>query len=208
MRAGTAFLLTFVLLCGAAIGADALITAAAEDRASEEVTRRLEAPTQVRMRGWPVTVHLLQGRIPELELTASGVPIEGQEQRIDRLRVTLSDARVRFRGLQTAPELEAGTGTFDAELSETAVTALAGFPGTVVLGDGIASVAAAGQTFDVAVTTEQGAVVFRPLVPVAQGLQPVELRLPDLPWAMVQVDRALISPGLLRLSGLVVLRRE
>lgn len=208
MRAGTAFLLTFVLLCGAAIGADALITAAAEDRASEEVSRRLGAPAQVRMRGWPVTVNLLQGRIPELELTATGVPIEGQGQRIDRLRVTLTDARVRFRGMQTAPELEAGTGTFDAELSETAVTALAGFPGTVVFGDGIASVAAAGQTIDVAVTTEQGAVVFRPLVPVSQGLQPVELRLPDLPWATVQVDRALISPGLLRLSGLVVLRQE
>lgn len=206
MRAGTAFLLTFVLLCGAAIGADAWVTAAAEDLASEEATARLGAPAEVSMRGWPVTVRLLQGRVPEVDLIAAGVPIDGVEQRIDRLRVTLTDARVQFRGLGSAPELEAGAGQFHAELSEAVVGALVGLPGAVTLGDGLGTVAAAGQSVDVAATAEAGAVVFRPLAPASQGLEPVELRLPDLPGATVQIEQALIAPGVLRLSGPVVLR--
>jgi hypothetical protein len=201
MRAGTAFLLTLVLLCGAAVGADALLTSAVEREASARVGAVLDAPADVALRGWPVSLRLLQGRVPEADIVAAGVPL-GDGLRIDRLEATISDVTLDLSDLRRrdAWGLDVGGGTFVAEFSEGSVGDMTGLPIQVRLGEGLAEVSVGDLVVEIAASVEAGRVVLRPLGPVPPGLGPVALSLPALPGD-ARIDQVRVLPGRLLVTG-------
>jgi hypothetical protein len=204
VRAGTSFLITLLLLCGAAIAADAWFTSTAEEQASQRVGAVLGAPTDVELRGWPVTLRLLQGTVPEVGLVAQDVELEGGV-RLQRLEADVQDVRITFAELRGTDDLpiDGGSGTFRAELSQDTVAHLAGMPGGVELGDGLGRAVIGGQPIEVVAAVEGGLVVFRPVGAPTGEVSPVALALPPLPGAAV-IEAVRIEPGVLVISGRVL----
>lgn len=204
MRGLSVLLVVILLLAGAGMAADAYLTSTAEEQASRRVSAELDAPARVELRGWPVSLRLLSGRVPEVEITAADVPLEGGAS-LSRLVVVVQDVQVRLSDLRGAGALpvEGGAGRFEADLSEAAVNALVPqAPGAVVLGDGLATIDVAGQPVDVVVTVDEaGQIVLRPVSDVP-GLAPITLPAPALPGEVV-VERARVTPGVLTLMGRV-----
>jgi hypothetical protein len=202
MRASTAFLVTFLLLCAAGLAADAWVTSTAEEQASHRVGAVLGAPTEVELRGWPVSLRLLQGRVPEVALVARDVELDGGA-RVDRLEAVVSNVRITFaelRGTDALP-IDGGAGTFRADLAEATVSGLAGVP--VTLGDGLASLTIEGRAVDAVAGVESGGIVLRPVGGAAGEVAPVPLPLPPLPGEAI-IDGVRIQPGVLRVSGQVL----
>jgi hypothetical protein len=202
MRAGTAFLITFLLLCAGGLAADAWVTSTAEEQASHRVGAVLGAPTEVELRGWPVSLRLLQGRVPEVALVARDVELAGGV-RLDRLEAVVSNVRITFaelRGTDALP-VDGGSGTFRADVSEATASQLTGVP--VTLGDGLATVTVDGRAVDAVAAVEGGQIVLRPVGGAAGEVPPVPLPLPPLPGEAV-IDGVRIQPGVLRVSGQVL----
>lgn len=202
MRAGTAFLITFLLLCAGGLAVDAWVTSTAEEQAAHRVGEVLGAPTEVELRGWPVSLRLLQGRVPEVALVARDVELAGGV-RLDRLEAVVSNVRItsaELRGTGALP-IDGGAGTFRADVAEATVSDLAGVP--VTLGDGLASVTVDGRAVDAVAGVESGQIVLRPVGVAAGEVAPVPLPLPPLPGEAV-IDGVRIQPGVLRVSGRVL----
>lgn len=204
MRAGTAFLLTLAVLLTAGVAADALVTRRAEEEASALVSDELGAPASVTLSGWPVGLRLAAGRVPEVRIVASDVPLG--DVALQRFDARLFDVHVRLADLQGGAPARlrgAGGGSFVAEFDEEAVGLLAGAPGEVRLGEGVGQVRAGDASVDVAVSLEQGRIVLRPIGAAPEGVNPVEVTLPPLPGNPV-LDEVRITRGLLRVSGQLV----
>jgi hypothetical protein len=156
MRAGTAFLLTLVLLTGAGIAADAWLTQQAEAAASEQAAALLDAhAAEVRLGMWPASLRLLAGRVPEVEVRAQGVRLPDSELVLSDLEVVLRDVRLRFADLDAGVGSLRGTrGRFSAALGEEAVARLAG--AEVRLDDGLGQVLVNDASVDVAASVEEG----------------------------------------------------
>jgi hypothetical protein len=199
MRAGTAFVLTLVLLLGAGIGVDAWLTQQAEEKASAQAAALLDADAaEVRLGGWPASLRLLVGSVPEVEVRARGVAVPDHELRLGTLDVVLRDVRLDYADLDTGVDrLRGSGGTFTAELDEAAVGRLAGT--VVTLGDGLGEVGE-DAPIEVAASVEEGVVVLRPIGAAPEGATPVALPLPRLPGSAL-VEGARIVPGGLRLHG-------
>lgn len=204
MRGITAFVVTVFLLVGVGVVVDALVTARAEEEASLQLSGLLGGDADVDLRGWPVSLRLLAGNVPEVGVVATDVGLSG-DVGLDRLEVTVADVRVTFADVRApqAARVSGGAGTFTALLDEAAVGALVGFPGAVTLGDGIGQVQAQGVSADVTAAVEGGSIVLRPVGAVPPGVEPVPISLPPLPGQAV-VDSARIVPGALRLEGRVL----
>jgi hypothetical protein len=200
-------LLGLVVVLGVLVGigavVDAALTSTAERQASEQLTRELGAPAEVDLRGWPVSLRLLGGRVPEVGVSATGVPIEGSEARITRIDATVRDVRVRFADLSSGGPLpvDGGAGRFTALLDPASVATLAGLPGALTFGDGVATVDLGGIAVDVVAATADGQVVIRPLTDVP-GLTAVPLPLGDLPGG-ARVEAVRVAPEGLVLEGSV-----
>lgn len=204
MRAGTAFLLTLGVLLAAGVAADALVTRRAEEQASTLVSEELGAPADVTLSGWPVGLRLAAGRVPEIRVVASGVPLG--DVALQRLDARLFDVPVRLEDLQGGgpPRLRGSSGgSFVAEFDEEAVGQLAGVPGGVRLGEGMGQVRAGDDGVDVAVSLEEGRIVLRPIGAAPEGVRPVEVTLPSLPGSPV-IEEVRITRGVLRVSGQLV----
>ncbi len=194
---------TLVLLVVAGVVADTLLTNAAERQASARVSEELGAPADVDLRGWPVSLRLLSGTVPEVGITAQDVPVEDTSVRVARLEVEVADVRIRFADLRAAGPLpvDGGAGTFRAELSEAEVNRLAGVGG-LQLGDGVASFDVAGQRVEVVATVEDERIVLRPITGLP-GVGPVPLAPVALPGE-IRLEAVRIRPGLIELSGRVL----
>jgi hypothetical protein len=202
MRAGTAFVLTLVLLLGAGIGVDAWLTQQAEAEAAEQTAAFLGADgAEVRLGGWPASLRLVAGRVPEVEVRARTVPLPDADLALSDLEVVLRDVRLRFADLEAGlGSLRGAGGRFTAHLGEEAVGRLAG--AEVALGDGLGQVRVEDTSVDVAASVEEGVVVLRPVGAAPEGASPVALPLPRLPGGAA-VDGARIVPGALRLQGVI-----
>jgi hypothetical protein len=201
MRGGTAFVITLVLLLGVGVGVDAWVTQQAEETASAQAATLLEADAaDVRLGGWPASLRLLAGTVPEVEVRARGVGVPDHDLRLAELDVVLRDVRLRFADLDAGfTRLRGSGGTFTAELDEAAVGRLAGT--AVRLGDGLGEVGE-DNPIEVAASVEEGVVVLRPVGAAPEGATPVALALPRLPGSAL-VESARIVPGGLRLQGRV-----
>ena len=202
MRAGTAFVVTLVLLLGGGVGVDAWLTQQAEAAVAERAAALLDAEeVEARLGGWPSSLRLVAGSVPEVEVRAVQVAVPDADLALAHLEVVLFDVRLRYADLEDELAVLRGLrGTFAADLGTDAVARVAG--ADVVLGDGLGQVQAGEGLVDVAASVEEGVVVLRPVGAAPEGASPVPLALPRLPGGAA-VERARIVPGALRLEGVV-----
>lgn len=217
MRAAVGLLCTLGLLLGLAAMVDAGLTRSAEREAAERVRAETGAvAAEVDLRGWPVSLRLATGSVPEAFVTATDVPIPDRAALISLLEVTLTDLALRLDDLQTpgAVPVRAATGRFEARLDADALTALTvessgteGFvdrvePVVTPDGTGVVRVTLASGlgTVDAVPEAREGSLVLRPVQALPIG--PAELVVPlrDLP-AGATVDGIHVEPGALVLAG-------
>lgn len=203
MRGAIAFLTTVAVLLGLGAAADAAVTRRAEQQVSEQVSAEIGAPATVDLQGWPVSLRLLTGVVPRVDLVAADVPLEDTDAELSELRATLTDVRLRLADLSSAGvPIEAGPTSFEADLDAGDVERLLGpvaAIGEIELLDGLARLTVAGFPIEGTVGVEGGAIVVRPTAPIL-NLGEVTVPLPALPGG-VSVQRAVVRPGVLRLSG-------
>lgn len=201
-----AVLLVALLLVGAvAATADAWLVSSAEAQAEQRLSEELGTPVEVDLRGgWPTSLSLLGGHIPEVAISAEDVPLEHSDARLAHLDAVLTDIEVSLADLRGSGALpvQGGGGTFVLEIDEANVNLLVSSPTPIRLEDGRGAVELAGRRIEVVPTVESGRVVLRPGDGGA-GLQAVPVELPGLP-AEVLVERVEVLPGVLRLSGRVL----
>jgi hypothetical protein len=202
MRAGTAFVLTLILLLAIGIAIDAWATRSAEEQLAGHAAAMLDAEdAEVRLTGWPVSLRLIAGRVPEVEIRARNVHVASEGPLLVVLEVALREVLLDYTSLDAGPaSIRGARGEFVADVSEESVTRLAGVP--VTFGDGLGQVAGNADAVEVAASVEGGVVVLRPVGSAPEGASPVALALPRLPGGGV-VERAQIVPGALRLRGTV-----
>lgn len=203
MRGTIAFLTTVAVLLGLGAAADAAVTRRAEQQVSEQVIAEIGAPATVDLQGWPVSLRLLTGVVPRVDLVAADVPLEDTDAELSELRATLTDVRLRLADLSSAGvPIEAGPTSFEADLDAGDVERLLGpvaAIGEIELLDGLARLTVAGFPIEGTVGVEGGAIVVRPTAPIL-SLGEVTVPLPALPGG-VSVQQAVVLPGVLRLSG-------
>ncbi|MBA2576076.1 MAG: DUF2993 domain-containing protein [Euzebyaceae bacterium] len=203
MRGAIAFLTTVAVLLGLGAVADAAVTRRAEQQVSEQVSAEIGAPATVDLQGWPVSLRLLTGVVPRVDLVAADVPLEDTDAELSELRATLTDVRLRLADLSSADvPIEAGPTSFEADLDAGDVERLLGpvaAIGEIELLDGLARLTVAGFPIEGTVGVEGGAIVVRPTAPIL-NLGEVTVPLPALPGG-VSVQQAVVLPGVLRLSG-------
>jgi hypothetical protein len=195
------FLAIVIVVAVLAFVADIVVTNVAEDRAAERLSETLSAPSEVEMGGWPVSVRLLGGRLPQVDITATDVPLRDTSARLQRLDATLTD--VEF-GWTWSSGLEgrviAHGGSFTAELGEAAVQSLVDPTITVTLEEGVVRATLAGAQLDATAEVDGDTIVLRPAADLFAGLGELRLPLEGLPEG-VQVESVRIEPGVLLLAG-------
>lgn len=202
-------LLFLVILLGGLFLGDLVLTRAAEERTAQRVTRALEADSTVDFQGWPVTVRAVVGTIPIARVSAQDVPLENGAT-IDQLDVVLRDVDVNVRDLRGGGPRPrnlptAGSGRFQAELSEQSVTAMLRLPegvADVALRDGVAVLSAAGLEVEADVKARDGDVVVSLAGSLAELLGGVEfpIDLSSEPGGPA-VQKVEIRDGVMKLSG-------
>lgn len=201
-----AFVGTLIVLAVLAVAGDAALTRVAEQRASEQASVLLGAPATVDLEGWPVSLRLLLGSVPAVDVLATDVSTPNGA-RLDRLEVTLSDVRLRLTDLFTGRlRASARSGTFVADLDATAVEQLLGMlgqVGDVALSDGVVRLEVAGRSIDATVAVEGRTLVLRAGNPVRGRPVRLQVPLPTLP-AGTTVEQVTVLPGILRVEGAFV----
>lgn len=204
-----------LVLAVVAVVGDRILAAEVEQRAAAVASDTLAAPVEVELRGFPMALHLLRGRIPQAELTARGVPIGDRDGLLPLLRVRLTQVAVALRadGAGRLPPAEAGV--FHAEADGPALASVVGAPaelGEVTIHDGEVRFAADGITVVMVPAVEAGRLALTlDRVEAAAGSAgiPPELRpefprltadLSELPGVPV-VERVRALPGVLVLDG-------
>lgn len=194
-------LLALVVVAVVAFLGDALATNVAEARAAERVSAELGASVEVDLRGWPVSLRLLNRHVPEVGLEAADVPLRGSGARLSRLEATLFDVAVpwtwtgRFDGV-----VEARSGRFTAELDEAAVQSLVPLPVTITLEEGIIRGRLGTAQLDATAEVVDGAILLRPAASSLADLGELRVPLDGLPVGAT-VESVRIEPDVLVIGG-------
>jgi hypothetical protein len=158
-------LVLLVVLVGAALVGDVVLRQQAEQRASQRVGEVLEADTDVRIGGFLPGLRLITGRIPEVRITATDVPLEGAPVSIDRLDLELTNVRVGLDDLRGAndelPDMDEGR--FVARINQDTVEALIRAPralASVRLIEGGVALRVGGLQLEAEARATDGEVVF------------------------------------------------
>jgi hypothetical protein len=198
-----AFVASAMVLAVVAIGLDLAVERAAERRISQQVSQLLGAPAMVDLRGWPVSLRLVFGSLPEVAVHAQDVPTDSGV-RLRQVDATLNEVRLQLGDL-SHPRLpvDARAGTFTADLDAQAVQQLfeRGSATTVQLADGLVRLRTPTTTIDTRVEIEEGMLVLTPVTSSPQLPSRVEIPLPRLP-AGTMVQQVTIFGDLIRLEGL------
>jgi hypothetical protein len=200
MRALVASGVALLVIAG---GIDLALTRTAEQQASEQASILLAAPATVDFRGWPVSLRLLFGTIPAVDLHATDVPTDSGVP-LRTLDATLTRVRLRLGDLANGElPAEAGDGTLTATLDDEGARAILGDlaeSGTVELVPGRVRFTVLGFTVESGVTLEQEVLVLTP-VSGPRGLPDrLEVPLPELPPG-IHVERVEVLTGALQLEG-------
>jgi hypothetical protein len=198
-------LVGLVLVAALAYGADILVTNAAESRVADEVEQSVGGQAVVDLRGWPVSLGLLRGRVDEAAINATSVPVRGASGVLPSLDVLLSGVRLPF-GLSGDGALGADNGRYTARIDQAALAALVAQSGVpeiaqVQLAGDHLQVLVNGVAVDLTVAARDGALVVQPVNDFLAGLSgervvPVQ----GLP-AGTSLDEARIENGTLILGG-------
>lgn len=203
-------LVALVLIAALAVGADFVVTRAAEDRVAAEVEQSMGGEAQVDLRGWPVTLGLLQGRVDEAVINATSVPLRDTGATMPTLDVLLSDVELPYaRG---GGEISAAAGRFSARVDQDALTGIverAGFGDIAELriaGDRI-QIVVGGAAVDLTLGVRDGALVVAPTNGLLSALSGGERVVPmeGLPPG-TSLDTVRIEGGAIVLEGPVDLR--
>lgn len=198
-------LLVALLLIGAvAFGADWFVTRAAEARVAEQFEQSLGGSAEVDLRGWPVSLGLLTGRVDEAAITATQVPLRETGGVVPSLDVLLSGVRIPADGGRTT----ADTGRFVARVDQQALASMvadAGVPADlaqVQIVDDRLQVVAGAFTVNLNLFARGGALVVQPENDLVSALSGGEREVPvqGLP-AGVTLEGARVEGGLLILEG-------
>ena len=200
MRAAIASVVALLVI---AAGIDLALTRAAERRASEQASILLAAPATVDFRGWPVSVRLLFGAIPAVDLHATAVPTDSGVP-LRTLDATLTRVRLRLGDLASGElPAEAGDGTFTATLDDEGVRAILGDlaqAGTVELVPGRVRLTVSRFTVEAGVSLEDAVLVLTPVTGPRGLPDRFEVPLPELPPG-IHVERVEVLEGALQLAG-------
>lgn len=192
------------LLVGVVTAADNWLVERAEGQAERRLEDELDSDVDLELRGgWPTSLSMLGGRIPEVILSATDVPLPHSGAELARLEAVLKDVEVDLADLSgggTMP-VSGGSGTFLVEIDEANVNRLVSAPGPIELRQGSGSITVSGQRIEVVPRVEGGELILEPAGLPQLGTVPVEL--PGLP-AQIRLESVEVLPGALRLSGLVL----
>lgn len=203
-------LFTFlVLLAALAFLGDLAVTAAAERRAGEQVSNMVAAPATVDLNGWPVSLRLLTGTLPEAVISAAGVPLPEGNGRLSRLDIILTDVEVP----PTLPvtTIQAASSRFEARIDQDDLRALVppheAVEDVQLAGDRVRVLGPGGLAVDAAVAARDGSVVLSADTGLP-GVGTVEMAVPvhQLP-AGASLDDARVEGGQLILGGPVDIAR-
>ena len=198
-----AFCASVVVLAVVLIGLDAALTRAAEQRASEQATILLAAPATVDLRGWPLSLRLLLGVVPVVDVHATKVPTDSGV-RLGQLDATLTNVRLRLGDLADGRlPADADDGTFVASLDTEAVRRLLGdlgSAGLVELRPERVRFQVAGLPVEAGVTLASDQLVLTPVSGPPGVPDRLEVPLPELPPG-TDVEQVTILDGALRLDG-------
>lgn len=206
-----ALLIALLLIAALAVGADVLVTRAAEARVADEVEQSMGGEAVVDLRGWPVTLGLLQGQVDEAVINATSVPLRDTGGVLPTLDVLLSGVQLPYaRGGDG--DISAAAGRFSARIDQPA---LSGFIDRAGFGD-IAEVrivedrlqvVIAGAAVDLTVAVRDGALVVQPASGLLSALSGGErvVPMPGLP-AGTTLDQVRVESGAIVLEGPVDLR--
>ena len=193
------------ILAGIVTAADNWLVASAEGQAEERLGEELGSSVDLKLRGgWPTSLSMLGGRIPEVTLAATDVPLQHSDAQLARLDAVLRDVEVSLSDPEGGGALpvRGGSGTFTVEIDEANVNRLVSAPGPITLGDGRGSIVLGDRTIDVVPLIQDGGLVLQPATAAPQTLS-VPVELPGLP-AQIELEAVEVRPGLLRLSGRVL----
>lgn len=184
-----------------AVAADAVATWAFERSAAEQAAETLDAPVEVDLQGWPVSVRAAAGSVPRATLTATDVPLTEAGARMTRVQATLTD--VDPRGAEDAlrvGELPPATGgSWTAELAETDLRAALPDLGELRFTDTGLRVTLGGVELEATVTAEDGRLVVAPQAPLLDWAR-LELGFAELPGEPT-VEAVGVTPEALRIEG-------
>ena len=189
MRRLVVAVVSVVVIAALVIAVDLVLTAAAEQRLSERVSRALDAPADAELHGWPLSLHLLNGNVPRVDVNARDVPMGQPNATIHRVDVVLTDVAVRWADLTgEADELpSAEEAQFEARVDEATAQSLLGLPDQIVgleLREGVIVLNVAGLAeVEADVEASDGIVVVRPREGLASlaGLAEIPIDLRDQP---------------------------
>jgi hypothetical protein len=206
MRALGRLLIILIVLGVLLVAADFAIATVAEQRAADQASEVLDAPTDVTMRGFPRGLQVILGEVETVELTATDVPMQDGPT-IDRLDVTLDRVQIRWQDLQQETDRlpPAEEGRFSAELSEESVAELlAGIAdlAELTLVDGAIRLAVAGLELEAAVEARDGGVAIVPQDVISQlvALDGFRIDLSDQPGSP-HVEEAEVTDGRIVVRG-------
>lgn len=197
MRAVVAIAVLGVL----AAAADAVGTLALERSAAQRAEQALDAPVDVELEGWPVTVRALTGSIPRASVTSTDVPLTEGGATLSRVEATLTDVETRDAGdALAAGELPPATGgSWSAELGAADLRAALPETGQPRLADGVIRLTFAGVELDANLTAEDGRLVVVPTAPLLDWAR-LELGFEELPGAPA-VEGVEVTPQAIRVEG-------
>lgn len=199
-------LVALLLIAGLAFGADWFVTRAAEARVAADVERSLGGQADVDLRGWPVSLGLLSGRVDEAVITATQVPLPQTGGVVPSLDVLLTGVSVPAGS--RAGDVAAQTGRFVARIDQEALDPLVAAAGVApgdaqvqIAGDRL-QVLTGGLAVDLELSARDGALVVRPESALLSAFSGGEREVPvqGLPPGTALED-ARVEDGLLILEG-------
>jgi len=206
VRGLTVLLFAVVLLGGLAFAADQVVTGMAEQRVAGEFEQSVGGDATAQLDGWPVSLGLLRGEVPEATISATAVPLRDVAVVLPRLDVQLIDVTLPYAG-GGAEALSASTGRFTATVDQAALTgivAAAGVPdgAQVQIAGDVLQVLVQGITVDLDISARDGALVVAPTNGLFSALSGGERAFPltGLPPG-TSLDTVQVSGGTVILAG-------
>ena len=207
MRGLAALLFALVVVGGLAFVADQVVTGMAEERVAGEFEQSVGGDATAQLDGWPVSLGLLRGEVPEATINATAVPLRDVGAILPRLDVQLTDVTLPYARGGGGGALSATTGRFTATVDQAALTgivAAAGVPDGAqvqIAGDAL-QVLVQGVTVDLDVSARDGALVVVPTNGLFSALSGGERVFPlaGLPPG-TSLDSVQVSGGTVILTG-------
>lgn len=109
---------------------DGVVTRRVRQTAADRISRSLDAPVDVHVRGWPASLRLPLGKLSTVRVEAREVPTAGMQ--LTELAVDMSGVRPRSLGGEAGLVVASAGGRFIARLDPEAFRSLAPLPSSVV----------------------------------------------------------------------------